>query len=485
MRKWVKYLFGLVLLLSVSVVAVACGNKKNSSGDGDTPTLLMYQIGDKPKNYDTLIANTNKVLEKKVHAKLKIQYIGWGDYAKKMPVIVSSGENYDIAKADNYAVNAQKGAYTDLTKMMPKYAPKAYKNLDPAYIKGNKVDGKLYSFPVNGNVYAKQVITFNKKYVDKYNLDIDNIKSYDDLEAVFAKFHKANPKIQTFALGQTFRATSDFDYPLTDVYPFAVDVVDGREKIVNQYDSEKMKSIFRTLHKYYQEGYIAKDAATSVTDYPISGNTWLARQETQGPYDYGDSLLTITAGQPLVSKAVTPAIKSAAQAQMCSFVISSSSKHKELAVKVLEEMNTSPEILNGLVYGSEGEAYKYVDDKKRVKLLKGYKEKYHLAAWNTGDNGVITPTENVTDEMIDTRIADTKDAINSPILGFQFKTDKVKTELTNISNVMNKYISGINTGTSDPDKVIPKMDKELKDAGYDKVQKEMQKQYDAFLKENK
>ena len=67
---------------------------------------------------DVLLKNANKIIEKKVGAKLDIQYLGWGDYAQKMNVIISSGENYDIAFANNYVINAQKGAYADLTELV-------------------------------------------------------------------------------------------------------------------------------------------------------------------------------------------------------------------------------------------------------------------------------------------------------------------------------------------------------------------------------
>lgn len=75
---------------------------------------------------------------------------------------------------------------------MPKYAKKTYKNLDPAYIKGNTIDGKLYAFPVDANVYAQQMLSFNKELVDKYGLDISNIKSYADAENVLKQFHEKN-----------------------------------------------------------------------------------------------------------------------------------------------------------------------------------------------------------------------------------------------------------------------------------------------------
>lgn len=484
MKKWVKRVVGLSLLAVTAVGLTACGSKKSASDNG-TPTLLMYQIGDKPKNYDKLIANTNKVLEKKAGAKLKIQYIGWGDYKQKMSVIVSSGEKYDIAKADNYAVNAQKGAYTDLTSMLPKYAKSAYDDLDPAYIKGNKIDGKLYAMPINSNIYSTQVISFNKKYLDKYNINVDNIKSYDDLEDAFNKFHSQNKKVLTFSTGPNLRIGSNLDFAIDQNYPFAVNAVDNGKKIINPYDDPAYVATLKKFHEYYKKGYIAKDAATDNTDRPLSGDTWFARQETQGPFDYGDHQLSQTAGQEIVSRAISPAIKSTAQAQMYNYVVSNNSDNKEKAVKVLGVMNSDPEVLNGLVYGEKGDAWKYVEDDKRVELLKGYKEGYHSAPWQTGDNNKITPTKNITDEMIQTRIQDTKDAITSPILGFQFKTKNVKTELTNISNVMNKYLAGLQTGTSDPETTIPKMNKELKKAGYDKVQKEMQSQYDTFLKDQK
>ena len=57
--------------------------------------------------------------------------------------------------------------------------------------------------------------------------------------------------------------------------------------------------------------------------------------------------------------------------------------------------------------------------------------------------------------------------------------------MSNISNVMNQYLDGLNTGTVDPDETLPKLMDALDKAGYDKVLTEMQKQYDAFQKESK
>ena len=487
MKKFKKSLLlaGSALLL---VGLAACGSDKSASGskgkgsdDGST-TLLMYQIGDKPENYDELMEVANKRIQEEINATLDLQYIGWGDWDEKMSTIIASGENFDIAYATHYVANAQKGAYADLTELIPEYAEDAYKQLDPAYIKGNTIDGKLYAMPVNGNVYAQQVLTFNKEYLDKYDLDIDGIESYQDADKVLEEFHKKEPNITAFAIGQTFTASGNYDYPLGKDYPIAVDLDGDHTKIINPYTEEKNIETLKTMNKWYKAGYIPTDAETNTQAYPLEGNTWFMREETQGPMDYGDTILTNAAGgKELVSKAITKPLKTTANAQMANFVVSNVSKNKEKSVEFLGLLNSDPELLNGLVWGIEGEAWEKVGDNK-IKLLDGYQPNQHMAAWNTGNNFILYTQDTLSDDLVKQRDESIAAAEESPILGFNFKTDSVKTEITNIANVMNRFRSTINTGTLDPDKAVPDLLKELDKAGLDKVMTEMQTQYDEFLK---
>lgn len=483
MKRWVKGLLATAAVLGVGLTIAGCSSKK-AADSSDTKTLTMYQIGDKPKNYDALMAKTNKILKKKANAKLKINYIGFGDYAKKMSVIVSSGESYDIAKADNYVVNAQKGAYADLTKLLPKYASKAYKSLDPAYIQGNKVNGKLYAMPINANVYRTQTIAFNNSYLKKYNIDISKVNSYKTLEPVLKKIHAVEPNVVAFKATKGFVAEAGFDYPLTDKMPFAVDITDGgnANKIVNPYDSARTQTNLAYLHKFYQKGYIPQDAATNSKEYGLSSKTWFARQELVGPYDYGNQALSTASGEKngIVTKKISTPLKTTGQAQMFNWVVSNSSQNKELAVKVLGIMNSDPELLNGLVWGEEGDAWEKTDQKDKIKLLKGYAADRSMGAWMTGDNSILYTTTDVTDKMIKERKDSIASAKTSPILGFNPDTSKIKTQITNIQNVMNQYGDQLNTGTADPKPTIKKMNKALKTAGYDEVRAELQKQYDKF-----
>ena len=445
MKSWKKTMFAgfaSAMLLSLA----ACGSNGESSdsdsnsADGVT-TLLMYQVGDKPENFDQLMEIANKRIEEKINARIDLQYIGWGDWDQKMSTIISSGENYDISFASNFVANAQKGAYADLTDLAPKYAKEAYDQLDEAYIKGNTIDGKLYAFPVNGNVYAQQVLTFNKQYLDKYDIDISNINSYADAEDALKKFHEKEPNIASFAIGQTFNISGNYDYVMGKDYPFAVKLDGDTTKIINPYEDDEQMANLKLMHKWYKEGLIPTDAATNTTGYPLEGNTWFMREETQGPMDYGDTILNNAAGHELISRPLTKQLKSTGQAQMANFVVANVSKNKEKAVEFLGLLNSDPELLNGLVWGVEGEAWEKVEGQdNKIKLLDGYKPNTHMAAWNTGNNMILYTQESITDEMIKERDENIAKAEESPILGFNFKTDSVKTEITNIANVVIKQV---------------------------------------------
>ena len=137
-----------------------------------------------------------------------------------------------------------------------------------------------------------------------------------------------------------------------------------------------------------------------------------------------------------------------------------------------------------LLYGVEGKAWEKVGD-NQVKLLSGYKANQHMSAWNTGNNMILYTQDTITEKQVQERDESIEKAKTSPILGFNAKTDKVKTQLSNIMNVMNRYKANLNTGSIDPETTIPELVKELKQAGWDDVQKDIQKQLDEFIENSK
>jgi putative aldouronate transport system substrate-binding protein len=488
MKKWRNIMLGIMAAGAVFALS-ACGGSGNSSSGGNKVTISMYQPGDKPKNYTEMINKANKELQKKYpNIQLDMKFIGWGDYGQKLSVMITSGDSYDLAFAQAYPTNAQKGAFADMTDYLKNgVAKKAYKAVDPAYWKGVTVKGKIYAFPINANVFANNNLAFNPTFVKKYNLDISKVHSYADATALLEKVKKGEPNVAGFAIAKDFQPSDKaIELPLASGYPIAIDSSGKDTKVRNLYDLPETQENLKILHDWYLKGYIPKDVATSTAVYNLQDDTWFMRQETVGPFDYGGNALKNAAGgKDIQVQPITDTYKSEAQSQVALWVISKSSKHKKEAMQVLNELNTNPKLLNNIVWGVQGKQWNFADEKAgKIKTTSDYKPGYFIGAWMMGNNRILYTQEGtVTDAMIKERDASIKAAKPSAMLGFIPDTSSITTELSNISNVYSKYGPLLNTGTADPLPTIKKMNAELKTAGFDKVLSTLQKQYDAFRAE--
>nr|WP_305068961.1 ABC transporter substrate-binding protein [Lacticaseibacillus saniviri] len=286
MKKW-RHIISIAAIAVSTLVLAACGKSSSASStnnDGKT-VVSMYMPGDKPKNYDEMIKTANKEIQKKYpKLALNMNFIGWGDYDKKYNVMVTSGDTYDIAFTRDYVTNAQKGAYADLTDLIQTDAKTAYDQTDPAYWKGVTVKDKIYAFPVNANIYAQNMLTFSDDFVNKYNLDIDGVNSYQDLEPILTKFHKANPSVAAFAIGQGYKVSSKaMEYPLGNGLPFAVDATGKNKKIVNIYNTAEMQKEPQNVtsvlfERLYSSGCSDFKCAISTTRCQLVGSSRNARE---------------------------------------------------------------------------------------------------------------------------------------------------------------------------------------------------------------
>ncbi|HFI0462796.1 TPA: ABC transporter substrate-binding protein [Streptococcus suis] len=472
--------FALSALALSSLSPLASG--LHVAAQEDPTVVKWYQIGGAPENLDVLLEQVNAILAEKVGAVIDMEYIGWGEYNDKMTVMINAGEKYDIAYAVNYLENAQKGAFADLTDLMNEYAADSLEMIDDAYIRGNTIDGKLYAFPVNGNVFAKQYWAFNPTFLEKYNFDPTSVQKMEDLEPLLQAVKEGDPEVAPLAAGSGWRVGHDFDLVLGGGVPLGVDILGDHTKIINPYEEgDSTIPDLYVMHDFYNKGYVPADAATSDQGYPLEADTWAVRRETVGPRDYGSYLLQAVSGKALQIQSYTEVpLKSVAQARMANFVVAQNSDNKEAAIKVLNEINSNPDVLNILVYGPEGENWTRNED-GTIKLLEPYAGATHMSAWNTGNSEILYKDEKITEEQLKEFEDGMAEAVESPLLGFNFVTDAVKTEIANVQTVTAQYESSLHTGTVNPEEVLPEFIQALKDAGLDKIQEEMQRQYDEFL----
>ena len=128
-----------------------------------------------------------------------------------------------------------------------------------------------------------------------------------------------------------------------------------------------------------------------------------------------------------------------------------------------------------MYYGLEGDNFEYTEDGRVHRI----NTDWPMPGYAQGTFFNVSLTDDVDVNQWDEVRALNEAAIPSPALGVSIDTEPFADELTNCTEIMNRYKSDILTGVADPDVEIPKMMAELRDAGFDTILENVQAQLDA------
>lgn len=458
--------------------------------------ILWYAAGaSTPEDMPKVLEEANKYLEEKgIPANLKIEMYDFGTFPDKLQTAISSGEEFDICFTCNwcndYFVQARKGAYVPLNddkKMLETYAPKTKELLGDDFLAGSQIDGINYAIPANKEKAHQWGFLVLKQYADKYNMDFSNVKSLADMEPFFQTIKENEPSIYPFEslAGESAFRLLDFDTIGGANYPGVVYNDTKDFKVFNELEAPETKEFFDLVHKFYQAGYIKEDADT-ITDYTQdqkAGKMFCATRSLKPGKDAEEGL---SMGQEYMQINITAPVMSNRETTGSMQAISSTSKHPDVALQVLELFNTDAYFNNLINFGIEGEHYDKVEGSDTTIKAGAAHDKYNLAlGWAFGNQFLNYVTETEDPEKWAKFEAFNAEATPTQTLGFVFNPDNVQTEIAQCVNVWKQYIPGLETGKLDPNEVLPKAIEELKAAGSDTIIAEKQAQLDAWVAANK
>jgi putative aldouronate transport system substrate-binding protein len=237
--------------------------------------------------------------------------------------------------------------------------------------------------------------------------------------------------------------------------------------------------LFKLMHKWYNAGYIRKDAAV-VTDFMAelkSGNTFCVSQSLKPGKD---AEMENSTGFPWVQIDLTRPVMSNRETTGSMQAISVTSEQPELVMQFLELFNTDKFLNNLINFGVEGKHYV----KKSANVIsKGPDiDAYNPGtAWMFGNQFINYLWDNEDPKKWDKFKAYNDAALPLTSLGFNFDPEPVKTEIAACLNVYTEFIPQLETGTADPEELVPQAVEKFKAVGVDKIIAEAQKQYDAWL----
>ena len=483
-----KKLSSLILATTIASTAVLTGctsskddkSDASTSSNGDTTNLVWYMIGTPQKDQDKVMEKVNEYTKDKIGVTVDLRMVDWGDYGQKMQVITSSGEPYDICFASDYALNAQKGAYLEITDdLLNNNAKELKETIDPLFLEGASINGKLYGIPANKEVGQQLGWAYNAKMAKELGIDMTNVKTLEDLEPILEKVKKEKPELKMpMAAGSGFFPYMPYDYLLGENLPFGISLEGDTTKVVNIYEQEDVKKTLQTLRRYYQKGLVHAQAATDTDPHDMKVENWFVRKEQYAPgaveswsqnagYEIGYSAMH----DPLtINNSVTGSV----------MAISASSKNPEKAMEFLNLLNTDEYLRNLIDKGIEGEHYTSNDNGTISKTDKS--DLYTMPSWALGNVFNVKPWDTDPEDKIEQYKNFNEAAVASPTLGFYPDTTNVSTQIATLANVVQEFKAPLFTGSVDTDKYLNELNKKLKASGLDDVIAEIQKQYDEWMK---
>ena len=408
-----------------------------------------------------------------------------------MQVVINTGDKWDLcftcSWANDYLQNAQKGAFLELDDLLAKEGKEMYDAIDPRFWEAAKVGGKTYGVPSEKEIGNMPMWVFNKELVEKYDIPYTEIQTLEDLEPWLATIKENEPDVVPLYLTRDYTAPTYMD-KIQD--PVGIEYGDAELKVQNVFQTEKMLSTLDTMRKYYQAGYINKDAATASDDKSIK------RFVTKGDgQPYAELIWSKDLGYEVVATPIMETQITNASARGALTAVNKNSDHPEKAVELLNLINTDTYLRNLLNYGIEGthwtkvevdpeeakaaEGKPYIYDCK-VKLDPARSKDYSVPYWVQGGlfNTYVLENEPIDKWAIFKEFNDSSE--EAPSFGFDFDLTPVSTQVAGFRNVLDEFGKSLYTGSVDPAEYLPQLQKKLDATGVQDVIDEMQKQIDEW-----
>ncbi|NIK70392.1 MULTISPECIES: ABC transporter substrate-binding protein [unclassified Paenibacillus] len=496
------------LLLGISLTLTACGSGGNNSSNGETGSkntgsnassapsgkideLTIAFPSASPKDLQLVEDAINKITEQKIQARVHFMPISGGEWVQQTNLMLTSNEKLDLMFVSGALYNSMvtKEQLVPLDELLDKDG-EGIKSAVGDYLNAAKVNNKIYAIPTVRDMASDYGITMRKDLVDKYNIDTGAVKTLDDLGNVLKTIKDGEgfaPLIPS-SPGQTYLDNYLFYDRLGD----GIGVLPGYDnglKVVNLYETQEYKELLTRLRDWYQQGYIMKDSATTKTTpweliksnkgfaYFAGMKPGFAEQESQA------------AGTPLVGVELLPAVAMTSTVTGAMWGVPVNTKLEDKAVQFLNLMYSDKDIVNLLDWGIEGTHYvKSQGEENVIEYPSGVDATttgYNMPlGWMFG-NQFLSYVMKGNDPTVWAKTEEfNKAAKRSKALGFGFDPTPVKTEYAAVSNVITQYEMPLETGSVDPEKVLPEFISKLKAAGIDKIIAEKQKQLDAWAQTN-
>lgn len=493
---------------SIADTTEQAGVEETGASDGDgngeiTEIVWQYPAwGEVSQGFYAMEDAVNKMTEKDIGIHITFDPTGLQESQNDAILKVSSGEPLDICLTAFTSPGplVDKGLIIPLDDYLDEETTQVFidHNADP---KRASYDGKIYGIAPGDKTYSLQSYVLKKSFADKYGIkpDPDKIYTLDEMEAIFDEISAGENGDVKFQIPWN-NTYEPLNYSLCEYDKLGGDLSFGVLMLNKDFSNTTITDLFETpeykeycerMYRWAQKGYISADAAVT-TDAP---GDLAKKDDYAGWFGWGapdDSMLDTGTIDCVQFKVMDGCVISPMAGIMWNVTVNC--EHPELAVKAIRYLYEHPEMATLIQYGFEGEEYEVVDEKDGIQEIKyanddmtqlPYLNPYGL--W--GDRldmptvAPVSPDYPIKAKAYQKEVEE-KGRV-TPSAGYAFKSADVASEVAAVQTVISQYAPSLNAGAIDPADALPDFIDGLKAAGIDSIIAENQRQFDAWLAENK
>lgn len=490
MKGTLKKVLALALasVMTIGLGAVAHAADLDTSEEVE---LTMYVVSDRPAGQDVVDENLNALLKEKLNCSLKVNWIGWAEYANKYPLLFSSGESFDLAYCAtwlNFASLAQKGAFMSLDELWPTYAPKNFEAATESAKKQATIDGTMYCVPTLLATYNAYGPIYRQDLIEEAGIDPD-MSTWEGMEEYLDAVKANHPEMDGYdvysaqpEIIMTWMQSKGFNW-IEKGLPFMfIDPTEENPKVFTYADYDGVKEALEMTARWNEKGFWSKSAlADTDTTKTQNGKAAMRIHNIDTPAGYAAAPV-----DPSFEFRFQNVVKNVAHlpfTQDC-MVISNTAKNPERAMAFWDLLTSDQEVYDAFYYGVLGETYTLNDEGQfQITDVNLYNTSAMWAARTTELNRNQVGTPDWYNEMragYEDQIAENDAA--EKYTSFVFDQSSIETQVANVLNVQQQYWWPMELGFTDYNTAYDEYCKKMEAAGLQDIVDEAQRQLDEYVK---
>lgn len=313
-----------MLTLSLSITMIGCSGEKTKKDNNEKQILKIFIPGYEDEMWKKLYdASINDFKKENSNVDVEVIPAGWDEANTKLVSLIQANDAPDVIITGSRSLRqfAEMGAIEKLDTYMSDS------------FKSGRVENVLKTANINGNQYGIPLAFSSRALYYRTDLIKTVPKTWVDLIATAEEVTKANPGVYGFAIPTDI--TSGTDELFNFIYQNGGSATDkdGNIKLVTTENIETLEF----LKEFNDKKIIPDPVATSRSDQAKMFQNGTLAMFISGPWD--KSTLDSSANTAPYAVALLPAGKQMAETLVTdSFSISSQSKNKELAWRLIEYM---------------------------------------------------------------------------------------------------------------------------------------------------